>query len=103
VILARPEIPGATGVVTVIAAGWGIRRAISRAPIAYVPITAPNPQLARDMRAGGIADDAASDESDRARGDGTRDRSQGRVGHAFAGAGDRRRKSDGESESERRT
>ena len=73
-ILARPEITGATAVIAPITAARRCsRRCIARVPVAHTTMTALDSQIASDLGAGDIADYATSDQTNRTCDYGTRD------------------------------
>ena len=86
VILARPEITGATDVLAALHAPRRIGRAVARAVVAPVAIAALNPQITTNLAATDITDQAAAHEADWASDDGSRHGSHGGVSRPVSGA-----------------
>jgi hypothetical protein len=65
VIFARPEVTGATDVGAVLRAPGSVGRAVARAAVAHVTVTALNAHITSDLWAGDIADNATSAQANR--------------------------------------
>ena len=78
-ILARPEITGATNVLAALGLPRSPSRAVARPPVAPVTIAALDSQITTNLRASDVAKKAAPEEPDWTSNDGSRDSSYCRV------------------------
>jgi hypothetical protein len=91
VIFVRSEVSGATAVVAALGAPRSIGRAVTRAAMAHMTVTALDSKITTDPSACDIADDAATDEANRTCDDGPGDGSYGRASHPIVRARSRGR------------